>query len=163
MKFFNKLILTSQKLIATFTLVLIFSGMGWSQVSSNFSFSQSVGTYTPITGATVLSTATNQDLATYNVTGLSFPFLGSTISQVVVGTDGYIALGVATFTNNIIPLTSGNAASGIIAALGMNLVSSTVSGASPNLSWVNNGSETVFNGKILRVLLLPLQKELIFN
>ena len=144
MKFFNKLILTSQKLIATFTLVLIFSGMGWSQVSSNFSFSQSVGTYIPITGATVLSTATNQDLATYNVTGLSFPFLGSTISQVVVGTDGYIALGVATFTNNIIPLTSGNAASGIIAALGMNLVSSTVSGASPNLSWVNNGSETVF-------------------
>ena len=144
MKFFNKLILDSQKLIATFILMLIFSGMCWSQVSSKFGFSQSAGTYTPITGATVLSSAINQDLATYNVTGLSFPFNGSTISQVVVSTDGYIALGVATFANSTQPISSNNSASGIIAALAMNIVSSNVSGAASTLSWVNNGTETVF-------------------
>jgi len=144
MKYFNKLKFSFPRIIAILALILMVTGSSWSQVSTKFTFSQSAGTYTPITGASVLSSSTSQDAATYPISGLSFPFNGNTLTQVVVGTDGYLALGVATFTNSTAPLSSTNAASGIIAALGMNLVSSTVSGAASTLSWVNDGTETVF-------------------
>jgi hypothetical protein len=116
------------------------------QVSTKYTFSQSNGTYTALSSPTVLGAAP-YDLTTYNVTGLSFPFNGATITQVVVGSDGYIALGVSSFTNSTQPIASTNAASGIIAGLAMNLVSSTVSGSAPELSWKIDAGETVFQWK----------------
>jgi|GEM_PF-2990742 len=144
MKFFNTINFTPIKLIAALTFFLFKAEISSGQIATFYSFSQAVETYTAITGATVLSAATNQDAATYSLSSLSFPFNGSIINNAVVSTDGYLAVGVSSFTNTTGPLSSATTAPGLIIALGMNLVSSTVSGASSELSYVNNGTETVF-------------------
>lgn len=115
------------------------------QVATKYTFSQSTGTYTAITGGTVLASGSALNSAGYTVT-LPTPFMynGVSITDLRVNDDGYLALGVTTFTNSTAPISSSNAATGIVAGLAMNLVSSTVSGAAPEIRWEQVGNVYVF-------------------
>ena len=64
------------------------------QVSS-YGFSQSAGTYTEITGGTVLGVATNDDTNfNANPIGFSFVYNGTTYTQFSVNANGFLALGM---------------------------------------------------------------------
>lgn len=96
-QFFRKL-----KLISANAFLLLFSCFGvfaFGQVSS-YDFGQTMGTYTPITGGTVLATATGNsgaaslDTAEYPATlPFGFVFNGAVFNTVNVSSNGYLTLG----------------------------------------------------------------------
>lgn len=92
-----------------------------------YPFSQSVGTYVPLTGGTVLGTTTatsgaaGLDDITYGVTlPFAFPYNGSSYTSVQVQSNGHVALGTLT-TNTYTPLSSTIANAGYVAACGRDL------------------------------------------
>ncbi len=115
------------------------------QVDTKYTFSQSSGTYVSITGGTVLASGSALNSAGYTVTlPTPFTFNGVSITDLRVNDDGYLALGVTSFANSTAPIASENVAIGIVAGLAMNLVSSTVSGAAPEIRWEQVGNEYIF-------------------
>lgn len=109
------------------------------QVSS-YGFSQSAGTYTEITGGTVLGVATNDDTNfNANPIGFSFVYNGTTYTQFSVNANGFIALG-ATVTSSYTTLSTAGATNNVIAALNGDLqgnattgeLSYQLSGTAPN-------------------------------
>ena len=116
------------------------------QVSS-YSFGQSAGTYTEITGGTVLGVATNDDTNfNANPIGFSFVYNGTTYTQFSVNANGFLALG-ATVASSYTAL-SGGATNNVIAALNGDLNGNTtgelsyqLSGTAPNqvltIQWKN--------------------------
>ena len=116
------------------------------QVSS-YGFSQSAGTYTEITGGTVLGVATNDDTNfNANPIGFSFVYNGTTYTQFSVNANGFLALG-ATVASSYTAL-SGGATNNVIAALNGDLNGNTtgelsyqLSGTAPNqvltIQWKN--------------------------
>jgi hypothetical protein len=104
--------------------VLALAATASAQVGAFYSFSQTVGTYSPITGGTVISTATSAntlDDATFPVT-LPFPFTfdNAVQTQVQVQTNGHIAFGTANATTYT-PLSSTTVTPGYISACGRDL------------------------------------------
>ncbi|HEU4717902.1 MAG TPA: hypothetical protein VFU15_08705, partial [Bacteroidia bacterium] len=78
------------------------------QVSS-YIFSQSAGTYTPITGGTVLGTPTNDDnIFAGNPIGFSFCFNGAQYTQFGVNANGWIYMGPSTGTSSYTSISSGS-------------------------------------------------------
>lgn len=116
------------------------------QVSS-YGFSQSAGTYTEITGGTVLGVATNDDTNfNANPIGFNFVYNGTTYTQFSVNANGFLALG-ATVASSYTAL-SGGATNNVIAALNGDLNGNTtgelsyqLSGSAPNqvltIQWKN--------------------------
>ncbi len=96
------------------------------QVGISYNFSQTIGTYTPITGGTLLGTATSAnplDDVTFSVTlPFAFPYDGATHTQVQVQTNGHLWFGPNPALGNIYaPLSSTAAAPGFVAACGRDL------------------------------------------
>uniref|UniRef100_UPI004047AD58 fibronectin type III domain-containing protein n=1 Tax=Flavobacterium sp. TaxID=239 RepID=UPI004047AD58 len=131
------------------TLILFALFTCWqinAQVSS-YGFSQNNGTYSEITGGTVLGVATNDDdNFNANPIGFSFVFNGITYTQFSVNANGFIALG-ATITSSYTAISSG-ATNNIISALNGDLngsatgeLSYQLSGTAPNqvltVQWKN--------------------------
>jgi hypothetical protein len=122
---------------------LIFGG-AWGQVA-NYSFSSSSGTYTAISGGTVVRSGSSLDAGGASVTlPTAFPFNGSSITSLRVNDDGYLALGVTSFTNSTQPIASTNAATGIVAALACDLMDANAVGTTPEIRWVQVGNEIIF-------------------
>jgi hypothetical protein len=125
-------------------MVLLFSCGAWGQVA-NYTFSQSSGTYTPITGGTVVRSGNLLDLGGETVTlPTAFPFNGASITSLRVNDDGYLALGVTAFTNSTQPIASNNVATGIIAALACDLMDANAVGTTPEIRWQQIGNEIIF-------------------
>jgi hypothetical protein len=98
----------------TMTLaLLLFLQLGFSQTLSQYTFSQSNGTYTAISGGTVLGNTASDDerfldpavpLGGNAFTGVGLPigfnfvFNGTTYDRFAVNTNGWISLGSSTFT-----------------------------------------------------------------
>jgi hypothetical protein len=131
------------------TLILFALFTCWqinAQVSS-YSFSQSTGTYTEITGGTVLGTATNDDTSFNAQTiGFSFVYNGVTYTQFSVNSNGFIALG-ATAVSSYNALSAGTS-NNVVSALNGDLngsatgeLSYQLSGTAPNqvltIQWKN--------------------------
>ncbi len=114
-----------------FATLLCLSISANSQVK-NYNFSQSSGTYTPITGGTVVATATGSsgaaslDDVIYNLPSGTIPFTftydGTGYTGLDISTNGFITLGAtAPSATNYTPISNAATYSGAIAAFGGDL------------------------------------------
>jgi hypothetical protein len=137
-----------------FILSFLISCVINSQVSSVYTFSETTGTYTPITGGVQLVTTTG-GVTSYDTDGSSvtlssgsqFVFNGSTITSVNMTADGSLWLNPTTTTtgNGVTgPISSNSGAAGVISALGMDLRSTAISSQLYERRWEDLGSEVVF-------------------
>ncbi|MGL4596140.1 MAG: beta strand repeat-containing protein, partial [Bacteroidia bacterium] len=87
--------------------LLASTGIASAQVSS-YSFAQSAGTYTPISGGTVLGVPSNDDTNfPDNPIGFSFCYNGVTYTRFGVNTNGWIVMGNAAMFNSYTTISSG--------------------------------------------------------
>lgn len=76
-----------KNLSALLMILLLMSGGAWGQVA-NYAFNSSSGTYTPITGGTVVRTGSLLDSGGATVTlPTAFPFNGASITSIRVNDD----------------------------------------------------------------------------
>jgi hypothetical protein len=113
--------------------VLTLAAAASAQVSSLYTFSQSVGTYSPITGGTLIATATSAitlDDTTYPVT-LPFPFTydGAVQTQVQIQTNGHLQFGATSPGTTYTPISATTVAAGYVSACGRDLQGGYVFGA----------------------------------
>jgi hypothetical protein len=142
----NKIILSLVFLIGIITY-------NYSQVS-NYTFSETTGTYTSITSGTQLVTTTagatlyDTDGSYFTLAaGNQFSFNSTTITSVIMQADGSLWLNPTTSTtgNGVTgPLASTAVASGIISALGMDLRSTSVAATVYERRWHDDGTEDIF-------------------
>ncbi len=107
----------------------------------NYFFSVSSGSYTPITGGTVLASGTFDafNSATIN---LSFRYNCTQVSSIKINADGHIGLGTYISTANYTPLSGNiNASIGILSAMGRDLASSDA--GSPEIRYELIGDEFI--------------------
>ncbi|PZF73966.1 PKD domain-containing protein [Taibaiella soli] len=140
------------KATALFASLFLLALQSTGQLVSNYSFSQSSGTYTPITGGTVVvsnsepypggdDSAAMDDFIYHPITlPFSFYFNGGTYTQATICTNGWIAFGSGTFLGSTPISGSDPDFSGIIAALGVDLM-----GPSGATGTFTNGSATITN------------------
>ena len=107
----------------TLTALAAIGFFSWSigQVSS-YGFVQSSGTYTPISGGTVLGTSTNDDNNfTSNPIGFTFNYNGTNYTQFSANANGFIAMGTA-ITSSYTALSTGGT-NNVIAAISRDIQS----------------------------------------
>jgi hypothetical protein len=108
-------------------LILFFSSIGWGQNASQYAFSQSNGTYTPLVSPTVLGSGSTLDNATYSIaagslSGFSFNFAGTNYTAFTVSPNGFIGLGSSLMAGTTYtPLSSSSGGNVFIAAYGDDL------------------------------------------
>ena len=140
-----------QKLL--FSLLLLVSTNIFSQVA-NYTFSETVGTYTPIVGGTQLVTTTagatayDTDGSYFTLpAGSQFTYNGTLVTSINMTADGAIWLNPSlTTTGNGTtgPLSSTATATGVIAALAMDLRSTSLASQVYERRWQDVGTEVVF-------------------
>jgi|GEM_PF-6309127 len=137
-----------------FTLLLVSCNILNAQVST-YSFAQSSGTYTPITG-TILGTATGNTPATNlnsNVYPMTLPFNfnfnGTLYSSINVSTNGFITFGAAIpSATNVTPISSTAGYDGAVSAFGRDINSVfDINSTTSSISWESVG--TVPNREIV--------------
>jgi len=149
-------------------LLLIFSAVAlcaWADVSE-YAFTSSIGTYTEITGGTVLGTTPELDNESFDGINLGFTFTynGQTTTQISVQTNGFIAFG-PTVANSFLAISSATGTNNVAAALNRDIkgrpdgsLTYLLSGTAPNrvftVQWKNyrrvptTGANDVFNFQI---------------
>ncbi len=90
--------ITSTKLKLLTLLMVLFSSWGWGQNASQYTYTQSSGTYTPLTSPTVLGSGSLLDDETYSISagslsGFAFNFAGSNYTAFTISANGFIGLG----------------------------------------------------------------------
>ncbi|WP_297517657.1 fibronectin type III domain-containing protein, partial [Flavobacterium sp.] len=89
-------------------VLVLCSFTSWSQVTG-YSFAQTSGTYTPITGTQIIAANTDDGSSTATNIGFSFTFNGTAFTQFVANSNGGIRLGTAAPTSQYAPIsTTGN-------------------------------------------------------
>ena len=123
-------------------------GIARAQVSA-YSFSQSVGTFSPITGGTVLDVATGNTTTTalnstvYPVTlPFAFNFNGQNHTALNVSTNGFITFGTtAPSTTLTSPISATVAFDGVVSAFGRDLISFyDIAGETGEIRWETVGT-----------------------
>ena len=85
--------------VCVLLLLLFFGGsQTWAQTIDVYSFTQTAGAYTPITGGDVLFTAPFDDDVTDPLTIPAFNFAGTSHTEMYVSANGYITFGASGFT-----------------------------------------------------------------
>ncbi len=113
-------------LLIAFFLTIVTGSYG--QVPS-YAFSQSNGTYTPITGGTVVATATGASgaasLDDLNYSAIPIPFTftfnGIGYTSLTINTNGHVVFGTAGSTSNYTPISSSGTYAGAISAAGRDM------------------------------------------
>jgi hypothetical protein len=109
---------------ATIAATLAFAAAASAQVGF-YTFSQSVGTYVPVTGGTIISTASTTNTLDDNTFAVTLPFAvtfdNATYTQIQVQTNGHIAFGSASPGTQYSPLSSTAAVPGFVSAFGGDL------------------------------------------
>jgi hypothetical protein len=136
-----------------FLLTIFMVTKSFSQVS-NYTFSETTGTYTVITLGTQLVTTTagstsyDSDGSNFALAvGNRFVFNGTTITSVTMQADGSLWLNPTTSTtgNGVTgPLASAATAVGIVSAMGMDLRSTSVASTIYERRWYDDGTEDIF-------------------
>jgi len=110
------------KLYFFLLLFLLIAYSAWATVSE-YSFTSTLGTFTEITGGTVLGTATN-DNEVFNALplGFTFNYNGVDYTEVSVACNGFIAMGPAAVTSNQ-PISNANSSNNVVAAIGRDIKS----------------------------------------
>ncbi|MEN9999265.1 MAG: hypothetical protein RI922_2255 [Bacteroidota bacterium] len=128
------------KSLALLCFLLISSfGNLQAQVSA-YVFSQSAGTYTPVTGGTVLHTGTTDDAISASTgIGFNFTYNGVVYTSIKVNSNGWASFGTTTSTTTYTPLSTAGTHNPCLAPLGRDLqgnatgeVRIETSGVSPN-------------------------------
>ncbi|MDF2437677.1 MAG: hypothetical protein K0Q95_2053 [Bacteroidota bacterium] len=135
-----------------------------SQTVASYGFSQSSGTFTALTGGTVLGTTTNDDGSfTAQAIGFSFVYNGTTYTQMSVNSNGFIAMGT-TIASSYVALSTGGT-NNVISAFNRDIQAQTGAelsiqtiGTAPNrtcvIQWLNykkfgtNGTGDSYNFQI---------------
>ena len=132
----------------TLWLFALFASWQMNGQVNAYSFTQTSGTYTEITGGTVLGTGTVDDTSYPAIPiGFNFVFGGTSFTDISVNANGMIALGT-TISYSYTPLSDGFASNNSIAALGDDLqgnaageLSYLLTGSAPNqvltVQWKN--------------------------
>ncbi len=124
-----------RRTLMALTAALALTAIGTAQVGSNYIFSQSSGTYTPITGtqiaaATGLTGVAGLDDNTYALTlPFAFNFDGLPYTTIHAQTNGHIAFGTTAPANSYTPLNSTIAVPGFVAAFGRDLMAGWMTAA----------------------------------
>jgi len=119
---------TWSKLQAIVAGILITSSLSLSAQVSSYTFAASAGTYTPITGGTVLGVPSNDDTNfPQNPIGFSFCYNGALYTEFGVNTNGWIVMGNPTMTSSYTALSFG-ANNNVIAALNYDLQGDATAG-----------------------------------
>lgn len=120
---------------------------------SNYSFNKTTGvTYTPITGGTKLfpsgtNTSYDNDLSAAITLPTPFTYGGVAVTSVYVSANGYIVFGAAPSASSYTPLSTVGTTTGAIAAFAQDGASSTATGAVPEVSYVDSGTELIVQFK----------------
>lgn len=118
-KTFIKLCFSFTKIFLVLLLLAGSFNSANSQVVNTYSFSQTTGTYTPITTGTVLGVAANDDTSfPANPIGFSFTYGGTTYTTFSVNSNGFLALGSTVNSSYSVISTGGN---NIVSALNADL------------------------------------------
>jgi subtilisin-like proprotein convertase family protein len=132
-------------------VIIVFAQLAGHAQVATYSFAQSTGTYTAITGGTVLGVPTGNGLSAlddinYTLPAGSFPF-NFTFNNIVytgctVNTNGYITFGsTAPSTSNYTPISSGAGYAGAVAAWALDLNTIfNISGQTGELRWQTVGT-----------------------
>ena len=94
-----------KKLLLILILVSLWTASSWAQVNA-YVFSSSAGTYTEISGGTLLTTSADDDNYDANNIGFTFIYDGIAYTQFSVNNNGFIAMG-ASVTSSSTALSSG--------------------------------------------------------
>jgi hypothetical protein len=126
-------------------LLFLFLGINVSfgQVS-NYTFSESAGTYTTIAGTTAHATGWDDAVTTNTISiGFTFTFNGTSYTTCSINSNGFITFGATTSLNNLYtPISSGTGYDGAISGLGFDLISNastityTTTGSAPNRTFI---------------------------
>ena len=122
-------------------------GSSWVNIHTSYLFSQAVGTYTPLSGGTVLyDVATTMDELTSAVTIPAFVFNNITYTSIYISTNGFVSFGttapsVYPATNYNIPISGTDLFAGCIAGFGADIDAATA--GTPQISYQQVGNEFV--------------------
>ena len=128
--------------ISLFVLLFTFAGLfdGFGQVA-NYTFSESAGTYTSVTGTTVHASGWDDAVSANTIPiGFTFNFNGTNYTTCSVNSNGYITFGTTTSANNLYtPISDNTGYAGAISGFGVDLrdnntrnILYTTTGTSPN-------------------------------
>lgn len=138
------------KLLSSLALVSSFALSSYAQTDiANYSFNQSVGTYTPITGGTVFiaaNTPFDQEISTA-ITIPSFNFGGTAVTTMYIAANGYVTFGAAPAATNYTPLvTTTSSITGAVAGFAADLgysAGNATTGATSEIKHGPDGNEYV--------------------
>lgn len=133
----NKILTTGLLLLMNLTLMAQGAGL---------TFTQTPGTYTPITGGTVLVSGIFDDDNFAVTLPAPFTFKGNSYTQVTANTNGWISLGSTAPSSTISnPISSNASVPAFFAPLGMDLENADV--GAPEFRWLQSGNEIIFQWK----------------
>ncbi|MDD2332433.1 MAG: hypothetical protein PHI68_07260, partial [Candidatus Cloacimonetes bacterium] len=149
-------------------LLLLFSLIalsGWALVS-DYAFTSATGTYTEISGGTVLGDIPNLDNESFNAIplGFSFNFNGINYTEISVNANGFLAMG-PTVASSYLAISSATGTNSVVAAMNRDIIGRDngelmylLSGTAPNrvftVQWKNykrvptTAANDVFNFQI---------------
>jgi len=134
MKYLN---IYARYLCILFGILLFANSQTWAQTLAPYAFTQTAGTYTPITGGMMLFDGFFDDDSSPAITIPAFAFGGSTQTEMYVSTNGFVTFGASIFEYQ--PLSSANTFAGAVAGFGGDLQSTT----NGEIRWEQVGSEVV--------------------
>ena len=107
---------------------------------ASYVFTSSNGTYSPISGGTVVASGAydNQVSAAVPLGG-TFNFGGASFTTCFISANGYITFGAASAGTNYTPMSTLGSTTGAISAFGQDAGGSEVAGATPEVSYLNVG------------------------
>jgi hypothetical protein len=148
-------------ILVTFLVLLLLNATA--QVSTRYTFASSNGTYTPITGGSVVAAATDVttsattslDVGTYPLTlPFTFNFNGTNYTSCTVGVNGFITFGTTAPGTTTTPISTATTYEGVISAMSKDLW-----GCYNSKGSFSTGSNTItgvtdftgiYNGAVLR-------------
>jgi hypothetical protein len=131
-------------LMIMLALRLISSG----QVATTYVFSQTQGTFEPITNGTVLWSGSFNNNEAIEVAIPGFLYDGTVYTKIYVSENGFITFGASSASSNVAPISNSANYAGAISAFGANL-HQALSGT-PEVSYKQIGSEFIIQWKDVR-------------
>ncbi|MEZ4786962.1 MAG: GEVED domain-containing protein [Flavobacterium haoranii] len=134
----------SWKNMTTTWLLSLFTLLGFSDAFAqvaNYTFSESAGTYTAITGTTAIASGWDDTVTTNTIPiGFTFNFNGTNYTTCSINSNGYITFGATLSANNLFtPISNNTGYAGAISGFGVDLIDNnargiiyTTTGTAPN-------------------------------
>ncbi|MCW3076192.1 MAG: hypothetical protein JWO32_801, partial [Bacteroidetes bacterium] len=151
------------------SLLMIYFGSIAQTNIANYTFTSSIGSYVPLTGAITYTNSWDDISSPAIPLGGAFVFGGTTYTACYIGSNGYISFGAG--ATGYTPINSLGSTTGMISAFGCDGASSTNTAALPAISYTNVGSEFVvefkdhatYGGRATEMLNFQIRLNLVTN